>query len=48
MNDPLPVVGDVIALQWETEGDIAGVSGQDISGDYVILARDLDEGIWTC
>ena len=46
--DNLPVVGDVIGLIWETEGDIEGVSSEDISGDYVILARDLDEGIWTC
>jgi hypothetical protein len=45
-DDILPKVGDVIALSWTTDGDVEGIS-EDISGDYVVLARDMEELLWT-
>lgn len=47
MSDPLPKLGDVLRLSWTTEGDIPGVSAEDISGDYVVLAIDKEELLWT-
>lgn len=46
-NNPLPEVGDVIALEWTTEGDIEGISGENISGSYVVLAIDREQLLWT-
>lgn len=45
--DNLPKLGDIIRLKWETEGDIPGEVGEDISGDYVVLAVDKEELLWT-
>lgn len=46
-NNPLPELGDVISLTWTTEGDIPGISGEDISGDYIVLAIDREQLLWT-
>lgn len=46
-DDPLPKLGDVIRLMWTTKGDIPGQIEEDISGDYVVLAIDREEMLWT-
>jgi hypothetical protein len=45
--DPLPKVGDKVTLSWDTTDDITGEAGEDISGDYIVLAVDLNELLWT-
>lgn len=47
MSDSLPKLGDVLQLTWTTEGDIPGISGENISGKYVVLAIDRDQLLWT-
>lgn len=46
-DNPLPEVGETVRLEWDTTGDIPGEVEQNISGDYIVLAVDLNELIWT-
>ena len=46
-DNPLPIVGGVINLTWNIKNDVTGEDEEDISGDYVVLAIDKEELLWT-